>query len=165
MALPTGPASSWFLGTDFPSRLFETGGTDYELYEEDDEFVLSVEMPGFGRDEITLSWDEGVLNIAAEHEDEKRGQRKTYHRRFRFPKTVDDDDISARYKNGILEVRLPVLTGATPRGKQIDIEGRGRPVSVGPSTAAFLLQSRSKPRASQSNDDLPNRIAASPDLL
>ena len=95
---------------------------DYELYEEDEEFVLSVEMPGFDPEEIDVSWNDAVLNIAAEHEDEHRGQRKTYHRRFRFPKTVDDDGITASYNNGILEVRLPVQTGATVTGKRIEIE-------------------------------------------
>ncbi|GAA0673378.1 Hsp20/alpha crystallin family protein [Natronoarchaeum mannanilyticum] len=123
MALPTGPTGSWFQSTDLPSRLFEGSRSDYELYEEDDEFVLSVELPGFDPEEIDVAWDDGVLNIAAEHEDDQRGERKTYHRRFRFPKTVDDDEIAARYNNGILEVRLPVQTGATTRGKQIEVEG------------------------------------------
>ena len=122
MALPTGPNSSWLQNTGFPSRMFETSSNDYELYEEDDEFVLSVEMPGFDPGEINVSWDEGVLNIAAEHEDETRGERKTYHRRFRFPKNVEDDDIEAQYNNGILEVRLPVITDATTRGKQIEVK-------------------------------------------
>jgi HSP20 family protein len=107
---------------DFPSRLFETGSDDYELYEADDEFVLSVEMPGFDPADIDVTWNEGVLNVAAEHEDETRGHRRTYHRRFRFPKTVDDDEISASYDNGILEVRLPVETGATVTGTRIEIE-------------------------------------------
>ena len=109
-------------GLDFPSRLFETGSTDYELYEEEDEFVLSVEMPGFDPEVISLSWDNGVLNIAAEHSDEERGQRKTYHRRFRFPKTVADDEIEAEYTNGILEVRLPVETGGAVTGREIEID-------------------------------------------
>ena len=123
MALPTSPANSWMQSLDFPSQLFETGSNDYELYEEDDEFVLSVEMPGFETDDITVSWDDGVLNIAAESEDETRSRRQTYHRRFRFPKDVDDESISAQYRNGILEVRLPVMTGATARGKEIEIQG------------------------------------------
>ena len=123
MALPTTPASSWTQRSGFPSRLFATGREDYELYEQDDAFVLSVEMPGFDREEITVSWDAGVLNIAAEHEDEARNKRKTYHRRFRFPKDVDDEDISASYRNGILEVELPVTTGATVSGTEIPISG------------------------------------------
>ena len=120
MSLPTSPANSWLQRTDFPSRLFEMGRSDYELYEEDDEFVLSVEMPGFDPEEITVSWDDPVLNVVAEHADEQRGERRTYHRRFRFPKTVDDEEITAQYTNGILEVRLPVMAGAT-RGTEIEI--------------------------------------------
>jgi HSP20 family protein len=116
------PASSWIQNFDLPSQLFETGSTDYELYEEDDEFVLSVEMPGFDPEEITASWDDGMLTISAEHEDEARDQRKTYHRRFRFPKAVDDQNIAAEYANGVLEVRLPVETGAALSGRQIEIE-------------------------------------------
>lgn len=122
MALRKNPASSWMRGTDFPSRLFETGSDDYELYEEEDEFVLSVEMPGFDPEEITVSWNEGILNIAAEHEDEHRNQKRTYHRRFRFPKDVDDESIAAEYNNGILEVRLPIMTGTTVSGKEIEVQ-------------------------------------------
>jgi len=62
-----------------------------------------------------------VLNVAAEHVDEDRGRKKTCHRRFRFPKDVDDDEITATYNNGVLEVELPV-TGTTTRGKTIPIE-------------------------------------------
>ncbi|PSQ01280.1 molecular chaperone Hsp20 [Halobacteriales archaeon QS_4_69_31] len=122
MALPTDPSSSWFQSTEFPSRLFESSSSDYELYEEDDEFVLSVEMPGFDVEDIDVSWDAGILNIAAENEDEHRNSRRTYHRRFRFPKDVDDDAIRAEYTNGILEVRLPVETGATVTGREIEVE-------------------------------------------
>jgi HSP20 family protein len=124
MALPTGPTSSWMQGLDFPSRVFEdAGSTDYELYEEDEEFVLSVEMPGFDREDITLAWNDGVLNIAAERVDDERGRKRTYHRRFRFPKDVDDDAIAASYTNGILEVSLPLEAEATAHGKTIPVEG------------------------------------------
>ena len=121
MALPRTPATSWMQGLDLPSRLFETGSEDYELYEEDGEFVLTVEMPGFDTSDISVTWDEGVLNIAAEHDDESRGRRKTYHRRFRFPKRIEDEEIHATYRNGVLEVRLPVLDQAT-QGTEIPIE-------------------------------------------
>ena len=63
-------------------------------------------------------------NIAGEHEDERRNQRRTHHRRFRFPKRVDDDDgIDAEYRTGMLEVRLPVEVGATARGTEIEVTG------------------------------------------
>ena len=122
MALAFGPSSSWIQGTGLPSQLFETGSKEYQLYEEDDEFVLSVELPGFDPTEIDLSWDDGVLEVVAEREDERRGERRTYHRRFRFPKDIESEGITAEYRNGILEVRLPVLTEATTRGKEIEVQ-------------------------------------------
>jgi HSP20 family protein len=92
MLEPTNP-SSWRQSLDVPSRLFGegyTGSDDYDLYEEDDAFVLSIDAPGFDREEIDLTWDRGVLNVAADHVDEERGRKRTFHRRFRFPKDVDN---------------------------------------------------------------------------
>lgn len=125
MALPTTTPSSWMREFDLPGQPFETGRDEYELYEEAGEFVLSVELPGFDVEDIDVTWDDGMLDIAAETEDQQRNQRRTYHRRFRFPKRVDDQEIDARYRNGIIEVRFPVTQGATARGKSIEIEGRG----------------------------------------
>lgn len=122
MALPRTAPSSWIESLDFPNRLFETRNDDYELYEEDDEFVLQLELPGYDPEEMTITWDDGVLNVAAEHEDEGRGQRKRYHRRFRFPKTVDDDYIGAEYTNGVLEVRLPIAVEGAVSGTEIEIQ-------------------------------------------
>jgi HSP20 family protein len=116
--------SSWTQGLGLPSRVFGNsglgfGGTDYELYEEDEEFVLTVDFPGFEREEIGLAWDDGRLNVAAEHVDETRGRRRTYHRVFRLPKAIDEGDITATYRNGVLEVTLPTAERATTQGTPI----------------------------------------------
>ena len=121
MALPTGPATSWTQSLETPSRLFGTGSDDYELYE-DGAFVLTVEMPGFERDEIDLSWNDGRLHVAAEHVDESRNRQRTYHRTFRFPKNVDDESIEATYRNGVLEITLPIVAGAVARGRSIEVK-------------------------------------------
>ena len=123
MALPMRPSGNWMQNLDIPSQLFESASNDYELYEEDGEFVLTIDMPGFELEEIDLAWDDGVLNVAAEHVDDERGRKKTYHRRFRFPQDVADEEISATYTNGVLEVTLPIREGATVRGRSIPVEG------------------------------------------
>lgn len=123
MALPTTTADTWMGDFDLPSRLFGSGGSDYELYEEEGAFVLSIEMPGFGVEEIDVSWYDGRLNVAAEREDDVRGTKKTFHRTFRLPKEIDPDEIDATYENGVLEVRLPILEGAVTRGTPIEVEG------------------------------------------
>jgi HSP20 family molecular chaperone IbpA len=122
MVLQRRTPSSWIQDAEYPSQLFGVGEDDYELFEEDGEFLLSVEMPGFDTDDITVSWEDSVLNISAERADEKRGQRKTYHRRFRFPKHIDDSGITAEYTNGVLEVSLPIEEGATVSGQEIEIQ-------------------------------------------
>jgi HSP20 family protein len=119
MPLPTTP-DSWFEQFDIPNQLFGAGRSDYELYEEEDGFVLTVELPGVDPDDISLAWDSGVLNIGAENTDEEREQRRTYHRRFRFPKQVAADDITAEYTNGVLEVFLPI--------EEVTVSGREIPV-------------------------------------
>lgn len=119
MPLPTTP-DSWLEQFDLPASPFGTGRGNYELYEEDDAFTLSVEMPGFDTDDISVAWDEGVLNISAEREDDQRGEFRTYHQRFRFPSEVDADAITAEYTNGVLEVTLP--TEATITGREIEVQ-------------------------------------------
>ena len=122
MVLPQRAPSSWVQDAEFPSQVFDRGRDEYELYEENGEFVLSVELPGFDTEDITVAWDDGVLNIGAERADETRGRRTTYHRRFRFPKHVDDDAIAAEFTNGVLEVTLPIEAGTTAPGREIEIQ-------------------------------------------
>lgn len=123
MALPATPSRPWLQSIESPSQLLDVGRYDYELYEEEDKFVLTIEIPGFDRDDIHVGWDEGVLNIAAEIEDEARGQVNSSHRRFRVPKEIIEDDITATYGTGILEVTLPISPEARVAGTEIPIEG------------------------------------------
>lgn len=120
--LPSRTADTWMQRNDRPSRLFGTSSGDFELYEEDDEFVLNVDMPGFDLEDIRVSWDEGRLFVWAELEDEQRGRRKSYRRTFRLPKEIEPDEIDAHYRNGVLEVRLPILSPRV-RGTEIEVTG------------------------------------------
>lgn len=120
--LPNTLGNTWFQDNSLPSNFFGFGFDDYELYEADDEFVLTIDMPGFTREDISVSWDDGVLHIGADHSDDVRGQQKTYQRSFRLPKEISPDDIAAQYRNGVLEVTLPIV-GPQIRGTEIPVEG------------------------------------------
>lgn len=123
--LPVVTPSSWIQSLDLPSRVFPRGfdtlSEGVELYEEDGEFVLTCDTPGFERDEISLNWDDGLLYLSAEREEENRS--RSVNRTFRFPKEVDADEIDARYHNGVLEVRLPIVSEGALPGRKIDVEG------------------------------------------
>lgn len=115
------PADSWTPRFDFPSRLIGTGFDDYEIYEADDAFVLTVDMPGFDIEDVHVSWDEGQLFVWARQDDEAHGRRKSFRRTFRLPTEIESDEIAAHYRNGVLEVRLP-FQDARVRGTEIEVQ-------------------------------------------
>lgn len=92
-------------------RRIRTGDRRSEVYETDDEVVLEIEMPGFETDDIDLVWRDGTLTVGA-HTDAYGDDRVVY-RTVDVPREIDETAIDARYRNGVLEVSLPV-TDSTP---------------------------------------------------
>ena len=95
----------------------ENGGFRADVEDKGDSYQVKAEMPGVKKEDIKLSFDDGVLTIRAEHNTEKKeGNDKkgylveersygTYERSFRFD-NADPSDISAAYANGELDVCL-----------------------------------------------------------
>lgn len=75
----------------------------------------------FDPTELTVTWNDGALNVVGEHADETCGVRRTYHRRFRFPRAVADENIHAEYQNAILTVTHPVAPEEPTTGAEIRI--------------------------------------------
>ncbi|MDY6819666.1 MAG: Hsp20/alpha crystallin family protein [Halobacteriales archaeon] len=99
-----------------------TGSNEYDLYEQDGEFVLSVEMPGFQREDIDIGWNDGRLTIAAKTEKQHRDQPRTYRRTFRIRAPIQSDEIQAKYENGILDIYLPTSPETTEKGTSIPVQ-------------------------------------------
>lgn len=88
-----------------------------DLYEEGDEMVLKADLPGMKRDDIDLSIENGDLVIRGERSDEKKideencyrleRSRGVFLRRMALPSEVEADAVSARFQDGVLEVRFP----------------------------------------------------------
>ncbi|NHN47807.1 Hsp20/alpha crystallin family protein [Halostella sp. JP-L12] len=93
------------------------------LVEEDGEYVFVMDLPGFEREEISLTFDDGVLTVTADRETESEtvARRRRVDERVTVPGEVDVDAVAATYRNGVLEVRLPT-TDAADRGRRIEIE-------------------------------------------
>lgn len=98
-----------------------------EEFTEDGTLVVRAELPGIDPEkdvEITVS--EGTLLISAERTEEEEKTGRSFHRReLRYgsfarsipvPEGVDEEKITATYKDGILEVRVP-LPVATEKGE------------------------------------------------
>ena len=93
------------------------------------EVVLKAELPEMKREDISVTFENGVLTLKGEREFEQETKKENYHRverrhgtfsrSFTLPNTVDASRISAAYKDGILTIRLPQREEAKP--KQIDV--------------------------------------------
>jgi len=94
-----------------------------DVKEHDGEFVLVADLPGFEREEIELSLADDTLTIAAKHEvtGEDFARARELSERVTVPKSVKKDGIEATYRNGVLEVRLPIVEEETDDGDRIEI--------------------------------------------
>lgn len=93
-----------------------------EEFQEDNTLVVKAEMPGMDPDkDIEIQVADHTLRIHAERRHETKNEEKDrYHSEFRYgsvsrtlplPLGVTDDDVKASYKDGILEVRIPIDQG------------------------------------------------------
>jgi HSP20 family protein len=122
--------SRWF--EDFPAprwfpealRRFPEMGEPMKLEEfmDGDTLVVKAEMPGLDPDkDVTIDVADHTLRIRAERRQETKTEDTTgYHSEFSYgmfsrtvplPSTATDKDVEASYKDGILEVRVPVDKG------------------------------------------------------
>ena len=101
-----------------------------DIYEtEQHEVVLKAELPDMKREDIKVTFENGVLTLKGERNVEQEVGRENFQRierrhgafsrSFTLPNTVDATKISAAYKDGVLTIRLPQREEAKP--KQIDV--------------------------------------------
>jgi len=69
-----------------------------DVFDEEHEIRIYVEMPGVEEKDIQLDLKDDILDIRAEH-----GQRK-YHKEVLLPAPVNTATMTSRYSNGILEI-------------------------------------------------------------
>lgn len=106
---------------DFPAiRNRNTGSLmKSDVKDAGDHFELSMDLPGFGKDDVKMQLKDGVLNIEATTKTEKdeKDEKGKYIRRERFQGTctrsfyvgenLTDEDIKARFVDGVLTVCVP----------------------------------------------------------
>jgi HSP20 family protein len=99
-----------------------------EEFLDGDTLVVRAELPGIDPDkDVELTITEGVLQMRARREEKSEHKSKdSYHsefhygsfvRSFRLPEGTKEEDVQASYRDGILEIRLPVseMKAATTR--------------------------------------------------
>lgn len=107
-----------FFLAPMPFSQFSQGQFPIDVTEDDKNFKVRAELPGFGKEEINVSVSGDQVSISAEtkkEKEEKKGSqvvlRECYYgkqfRSFTLPQAVDDAKTTARYEEGVLNLVLP----------------------------------------------------------
>jgi HSP20 family protein len=105
------------------------------IQENEEMFILALAAPGKSKKDFILELDNDLLSISSEVKKEdgsgengnnftrKEFSYDNFKRAFNLPETVDGEKISASYKDGILEIKLPKKEEAkVPPKRMIDIK-------------------------------------------
>lgn len=100
-----------------------------DVWETDNDVVYAFDLPGIPEDKIAIEVKDDTLTVSAERErteetsDERfyRFERRhgSFSRAVGLPQGVDEGQISASYRNGVLEVRVPKPAEQKPRKIQL----------------------------------------------
>ena len=128
MGLVKHVAKEFFKEIDDKSReFFEFVLPPIDLHEENDNLIVTVDIPGFDKNDIKVSMNGNVLSINAEKKDEKNGRvimKQRPHvidKKMRLPITVIEGEEkvnSAKYVDGVLTIEIPI----TKKGKEISLD-------------------------------------------
>jgi HSP20 family protein len=102
------------------------------ILEKDEAIVISADLPGLRAEDVEVTVEEGVLTIRGERKLEELSEGDTYHRverlygsferTFTVPNSVDTENISAQFRNGVMTLTLPKREESKPRSIKINIE-------------------------------------------
>jgi HSP20 family protein len=103
-----------------------------EVREREGNLEICTELPGMGKDDVKVEvTDQGIViqgEKRREHEEEKGGihrSERSYGRFYRMvplPEGADADKAKAEFKNGVLEVKVPISEQKRRPGREIPIQ-------------------------------------------
>ncbi len=121
------------------SRDYSTSiSPNVDVVENEDSYQILAEMPGLDKKDLSVDVSDGILTIKGERKEEKekvekgKGNKGKYHylersygsyvRQFRLSEDVDQDSVSAKYNNGVLELNIKKSEKAKPKQIEIKVE-------------------------------------------
>ena len=111
-------------------QLFSGWSPALDLYQNNDNVIARVELPGMRKEDIEISLQDGMLTISGERksetaEGEKAERTERYLGKFRrsisLPTQVDASKATATYRDGILTITLPKAEEARPKQIQVNV--------------------------------------------
>ena len=102
-----------------------------DIYETDHNIIVKAELPEMKEKDIDIRLENDTLTLKGERKFEKETREENYHRveraygafsrSFTLPTSVDQDKISAEYKDGVLKITLPKKVETKPKQIKVNI--------------------------------------------
>ncbi len=100
-----------------------------DIKEEDGNYVIMAEVPGFSKEEINIEVKDDLLTIFSEHKEEKEKEKEGYiykersnrsfSRSLRMPDHITSEEIKAELKDGLLTLSIPKKEPEPPKRVEI----------------------------------------------
>ena len=102
-----------------------------DMYEEDDNIVAKMSLPGVKPEELDITVDEDSMTVSGNREEEKETEKKDYYskeiRRGSFsrtvglPKSVNASKAGAEYMDGVLKITMPAVKGKEAKSVKVNV--------------------------------------------
>jgi HSP20 family protein len=124
--------------------------------------VFKFDLPGMNADDVNIEIRDRMLVVSGERSEERErpsGQEGyltrerafgAFSRSFALPQAIDEEQISARFSNGVLEIKAPLGSGGGPR--RIPIEGQGERTSDASMAASHAASSPQVPSEGETGE-------------
>jgi len=111
------------MGRSFGDWESTTASYPCDIHETSENLIVEAELPGFTKEDIDVSVEQGVLTITAQRDEpEKEGEQHLHERTFRrvqrrfaLPTSVDPENVDAHLGNGVLTLTMPKRAEVRPR--------------------------------------------------
>jgi HSP20 family protein len=115
----------------WPEEL-DAGFPSVDIFEENNSVTVKAEMPGVKKEDLDVNVTEDAITISGEKKKEEKIEEKDYYRYERsygsfsrtlpLPAGVQSGKAKARFKDGVLEIKVPKSPAAVKKEKKIPIE-------------------------------------------
>lgn len=108
-----------------------TSDIKVDIRETDKDYVLEADIPGVNKEQIHVDYDNNYLTVSVENVQEVNNEGKNYIRKERkvgrtsrsfYVENIREDQIIAKYDNGVLKVQLPKDENAKTKKNKIEIQ-------------------------------------------
>ncbi len=109
-------------------KFFEFTNFGVDIYDEGENVVVKVDMPGVRKEDISLKINSNSIQISAKHSEKEEVQSKKYYRKGRIirdysnyielPVEIDPNSAKAKYENGV----LTIIAKKSDTGREVKVE-------------------------------------------